>query len=89
MIAENPVLQVSIGEVNVRFFRKTAHLTVDKTCSLLHYPRTKIHIQWGTREDRKPAITEIAGFAFQGPFKPAKDAFASALSHMCSTNPAH
>lgn len=45
-------------------FSKTVHLTVDKTCSLLHYPRTKIHIQWGSWEDRKPAVVEIAGFAF-------------------------
>jgi hypothetical protein len=37
---------------------------LDKTCSLLHYPGTKIHIQWGSREDRKPAVVEIAGFAF-------------------------
>jgi len=52
---------------------------VDKTCSLLHYPRTKIHIQWGSREDRKPAIAEIAGFAFADALE-AKSAMLAGMS---------
>jgi hypothetical protein len=52
----------------LHIYLESLNKTVDKTCSLLHYPLTKIHIQWGSREDRKPAIDEIAGFAFIGQF---------------------
>ena len=75
-------LEKCTQEMKHQLFSKSFNVMLDKTCSLLHYPVTKIHIQWGSWEDRKPAVIEIAGFAF-GRYLPVKSSICTVtLSHL-------